>query len=281
MIWVELCCGSAAVTLRLLGGEHAKPLVPYQGGKRKYAAAILGALGLRAGQSASQIVLCDAGPWGLVWQQLASGVDLRPHVDKWNHSTDVLQEQQFATLRDAWREIADPAERAGAWLWLLQRSYGGKGPKAGMTSRHITNGPKSHQGEWRHTLDAPVPALGRLQAMPWPTTTVHHHDVREVEPIPGAVVYLDPDYDGTTGFEHSLPRAEVLALAWRWHRAGAVVVVSEAGPLPMEGWYHLEITSARTSTPRNWSRQHREWLTMNREPVSVPATQLGMFEVAP
>ncbi len=44
--WVELCCGSAAVTLRLLGGRKAVPPASYQGGKRKYAHAILDALGL-------------------------------------------------------------------------------------------------------------------------------------------------------------------------------------------------------------------------------------------
>lgn len=62
--WVALCCGGAPVTLRLLGGKHAVTPVTYQGGKRKYAAVILAAFGLRAGQGAASVVLCDQGPWG-------------------------------------------------------------------------------------------------------------------------------------------------------------------------------------------------------------------------
>lgn len=276
--WVELCCGSAAVTLRLLGGQRCTPLVPYQGGKRKFSGAILDVLGLRAGGGASEVVLCDAGPWGLVWQQITTGVDLAPYMTGWNELDDDEQAADFKVMAGTWSAIEHPAARAAAWLWLTQRSFGGKGPHAGGVSRRIKMGPKSKHSPWRHTIDAPVPALDRLGDLPWPKTTVHHGDVRDVRAIEGATMYIDSDYRGTTSYGSSLPRADLIALLRRWDHAGAVVVASEAEPLPIPGWHHVEITKARTGTPRNRSRQQREWLTINRPPVVIPPHQFGMFE---
>jgi hypothetical protein len=71
-LFAELCCGSAAVTLRLLGGPRAKPPVSYMGSKRGYATAILGAMGLHAGQGAKAVLLCDPGPWSRVWRVLVT-----------------------------------------------------------------------------------------------------------------------------------------------------------------------------------------------------------------
>ena len=42
-LFVELCCGSSAVTLKLLGGRYAVPPISYQGSKRGYAHAYAGA----------------------------------------------------------------------------------------------------------------------------------------------------------------------------------------------------------------------------------------------
>ena len=50
---VELCAGSAAVSLRWLHPK-AKPPIAYQGGKRAYADAILLAMGLRPGGGAGE-----------------------------------------------------------------------------------------------------------------------------------------------------------------------------------------------------------------------------------
>lgn len=83
-----------------------------------------------------------------------------------------------------------------------------------------------------------------------------------------AYVYLDPPYQGATGYGWDMPRAEVLALARRWADAGAVVAVSEAEPLPLEGWHHLELT-------REGGKP--EFLTLSRAPVRVPARQGALF----
>jgi len=69
----------------------------------------------------------------------------------------------------------------------------------------------------------------------------------------------------------------VLAVARRWSVAGAVVCVSEAVPLPLDGWYHVEITDVRKGQKRTFSKQRTEWLTMNREPAEVPCVQGAFF----
>ena len=61
-----------------------------------------------------------------------------------------------------------------------------------------------------------------------------------------------------------------MEVARRWSDAGAVVCVSEAEPLPLDGWHHVEITGARVGQKRTFSKQKREWLTMNPEPEKVP-----------
>ena len=97
---------------------------------------------------------------------------------------------------------------------------------------------------------------------------------------PGTVVYMDPPYVGTTGYAADLPRADVVALARRWAVGGAVVCISEAEPIPeliADGWWQVEITDFRKGSKRTFSKQQREWLTMNRKPVEVVGPVFDLF----
>ena len=109
-------------------------------------------------------------------------------------------------------------------------------------------------------------------------------DAREVDPgpclPPGTVCYMDPPYLGTTPYAADLPRADVVALARRWAAAGAVVVISEAEPIPelvAEGWWKVRIDGERVGQKRTFSKQQAEWLTLNRAPAWVPSVQQGLF----
>ena len=96
--------------------------------------------------------------------------------------------------------------------------------------------------------------------------------------LSGWIVYCDPPYQGTSGYPHGdCPRETVLRLAREWSERGAVVAISEAVPLPLEGWHRVEIGHARKGQKRTFSRQQEEWLTMNRPPAHVPAKQVGLF----
>lgn len=101
---------------------------------------------------------------------------------------------------------------------------------------------------------------------------VRHGDAAELEPVPCSWFYLDPPYQGATGYGWDCPRKQVLDLAKRWATAGAVVAVSEAVPLELPGWHHLDLTRPGGKP---------EWLTISRAPVRVHDRQLELFEGHP
>ena len=153
------------------------------------------------------------------------------------------------------------------WLWLKARTMGENG---GMIGGVNTNPAISAKGM--------VSVIGRSPE--WPPTIVSNADVSTVEPgtLPeGTVCCMDPPYANTTGYQAKLPREKVLEVAQRWADAGATVCVSEAEPLPLPGWHHVEITECRVGQKRTFSKQKREWLTLNRAPAWVPGVQGGLL----
>jgi len=414
--FVELCCGSAAVTLRLLGGPSANPPVSYMGGKRGFATTILGAMGLRSGIGADSVLLCDAGPWAHVWAVLSERESCLVVAEVLRGWAVEDPRALWERLRDEHRKDWDgwTEERAAGWLWLQGRTISSaplwyddegelvmpekKNRGAGIKlAKQKAKGPDQHRADgiqrpatvatrveavaaflqvqgnavhqlpiwvqggelvaadhatgrtfkvgrtgvgkgigsttvarrldsvaaflqvqsytWNNlpiwTTDGEVvmgeepskarrgyrspfpkacrdtgiqstrPIADRLDDMPSGYFTVYAGRAEDV-PVPsdcgGVYVYIDPPYVGCTRYAADMPREEVLATAKRWSDAGAVVCISEAVPLDLEGWHHVEITGARGGVAaRTFAKQKREWLTMNREPAEVPAVQEEMF----
>ncbi len=94
--------------------------------------------------------------------------------------------------------------------------------------------------------------------------------------LEGVVAYMDPPYQGTTGYIASLSRAEVVAHARDFDALGAVVCISEAEPV-IDGWHATEITGGRKGQKRTFSKQQREFLTLNRPPQATVGVQMVMF----
>ena len=152
--------------------------------------------------------------------------------------------------------------------WLVLEAH--KDRSGGFNAQHVGS-----PGN-RRPADIGLVAERCDDELPWPPTVVASADVATVEPgtLPeGAVCYMDPPYSGTTGYQAKLPREKVLEVAQRWADAGATVCVSEAEPLPLPGWHHVEITECRVGQRRTFSKQKREWLTLNRAPAWVPGVQ--------
>lgn len=278
--FVELCCASAAVTLRLLGGKYMKPPVAQQGAKTGWATSILAAMGLYPGQGAEHIALVDLGPWAAVWSSLLAPSEREAVYD-------VLMSWRYEDEEDLWYRCRDKrplaiangeaptAEEIASWLWLHARSFNNKGPEAGFTPSQSRNGVAVWGAVGVQAVAERVAELDKLPDVKW---RVSRYPVQSVVVPPdgaGTYVYFDPPYKGTTGYLHQCERSEVIRVAQRWAEAGAVVAVSEAEPIPIPGWHHLQIDHSRRGQQRRFSVQQEEWLTLSQPPVTAPPKKLS------
>jgi hypothetical protein len=276
-MFVELCAGTAAVSLRLARSKQRAPL-SRMGSKVGYADAILERLGLQAGQGADAYLWCepDLGCRSL----LASYTDRRlaraaaKIIREWV-TDDVDQRALWLKLRREGPVRSIEAREVARWAFTTVRTM----PQA--LARGATDGdylpPVAPSGAKRWQPTAPahrmdmLPEL-RAQIMP---------DATKLEPtvVPsGTWVYIDPPYVGSAGYESELPRSAVVSMARAWHAAGANVAISEAEPISAlmeDGWHSHNLTRERAGSVRQFSKQKDEWLTLSRSPMG----QLSLWQV--
>lgn len=114
-----------------------------------------------------------------------------------------------------------------------------------------------------------------------PRLTAHHGesgDLLKLLPndLTGYIIYLDPPYVGCTRYAALCAREKVLEMALAYRARGAIVVISEGEPMPLEGWHTVDLAPARVV--KRWTAKQRgEWLTMNRPPAKRPAAQLTLW----
>lgn len=119
---VELCCGTAAVSLRALVGRPVETLVGFMGNKQQWAGEICAALGVLEERPA-RVVLVDAGPWGDVWSTLQTRTNRHA-------AAALLREWDRGKPGDLWDRLHadapydDPIARICQYLWLQGRSAG-------------------------------------------------------------------------------------------------------------------------------------------------------------
>jgi hypothetical protein len=262
--FIELTCGGAAVSISLLGGERARPLVGWRGSKAKYAPAILDALGLAPGMGAESVHLNDAGGWGNAWKTLTRP-DLADRVadtlDRWAGS-DQEEVWRLATAGDDWVNGEDSAR----WLVGIYHNFLNRPPNRSGTT---TTGFRSDAGNGKPADLGSVALLVRQTSRFFPEVThASRHGAMDV-PVPacaeGWVVYIDPPYVGTMGYADDLSRSDVIKVARRWVQVGATVGVSEGVPLLQlgRGWTPVRITGVRSSRTQS-SKSAEEWVTVYR-----------------
>lgn len=282
MIFYDLPTGYGSLTLWLLGGPTCRPAAPYMGSKWKHAAYIADTAGIVGGRAPNRVVLADAGCPGWVWPELLTverGAAVAEHFLDWRGRDPV---QLWNDLRDQPPD-PDPARRAAQVLWLQARTasatpiqWDGTAWVMATGSRQSRARPNTskllvQRGQWERY---PVSQRG-CKGLVYPETmarrvtkiagalarhhvTFHHGDLGDVIPagdLTGHVFYLDPDYVGCTSYGFTVGRDRLLALALDLAARGARVVISEAEPLPLPGWFHVNIT-----------RNKPEWLTCSHPP---------------
>lgn len=306
---VELCCGTAAVSLWAAG--RVRPLTGYMGSKRQDASLLCSILGVDY-EPPTELVLVDAGPWGDVWTVLQDA-DLRRRTSEILRS---LGEQ--GDLCEVWPTLLyeprpDPADRVAQYLCLQARAAGcipvwwssergrWESPSGSRTEtahqrggialekrmargagdrrvgravikpmgRKIGKLVRSHPSRGLVRIATLADRIDALDRIDWSRVRVHHGDVAELAPIPGSVVYFDPPYMGCPRYAELLPRGRVLETAEAHAAVADLVVVSESETLPLEGWYSRRLRY----------KGKPEWLTMSRDPERG-AEQLDLLEIA-
>ena len=284
-LFVELCAGTAALSLRLQGGRAARPPVSRMGAKTGYATTILSVLGLRPGEGAAHYLWCEPDDGARLMLIAYTDPELR------RAAASIIRGWASEEPRALWTRLRDEGPVKGCpptwpgptppyghevarWAWLGVRSW-----KSGARHGFQVASTKSEKHDGGANYGPTTPA-GRIDALPTMPATILDRATDPPTLPPGTIAYLDPSYVGTTSYADNLPRSEVVRLARAWHEAGALVVVSEAEPIPDligDGWHAMEITGGRVGAARTFSRQQREWLTMSRAPAWRPSEQVGLF----
>ena len=251
--FVELCAGTAAVSLRLARAK-AKPPVSRMGAKTGYADAILYHLHLHPGQGAERFVWCEPDDGA----RLLLGAYTDPELCR--EAAAILRSWAGEEPRALWDRLKAEAFGGGArgvarmwllWAWAFQQGCPDMCGFVGVL-----------EDSWRAKTCGEV-ALRGLSVPACPATI--HPDARLLDPIPGAVVLFDPPYVDTTGYGHDLPRPDVVAIAERWAAAGCTVAICEQEPIgELPTWERVEIGGLRRGQARTFSRQKSEWLTIWR-----------------
>lgn len=286
-LFIELCAGTAALSLRL-HRARARPPVSRMGAKTGYADVLLGLMGLAPGQGAR-----DGTRY--LWSEPDPGVRLLLEAYRdaglARAAADIIRGWAGEDPRALWERLRAEGAPRGAEAgevarWVNLAGWSQKGSiAAGYYAGPDRGGPcGAHPAGWVGSITSAGLAR-RAEGLPTLPADIAP-DARAINPGPclpaGTWVFIDPPYQGTTGYGHDLPRSEVVALARRWAEAGAGVMVTEAEAIPelvAEGWHAVEYDHGRVGQRRTFSKQQREVATMSRAPGRVDrlGRQGGLF----
>jgi hypothetical protein len=265
-IFVELCAGTAAVSLRL-NQPKAKPPASRLGTKTGYADAILYHLHLQPGQGAESYLWCDPDPGvRLMLEAYRDPALAREAADVIRSWADEDPRALWGRLRAEGAPSGVTGRELGRMAVLWRWSYRSGQPESGFNAAYVAGRSRTETDHGSKARTVWLEADLLLRAARSSLASTIHADARHIGPVRGAVVYIDPPYVNTTGYAHDLPRAEVERLALAWAEAGATVAISEAEPIALPGWEHVEITGERKGQKRTFSKQQAEWLTIWRSP---------------
>ena len=193
-VFYDLCCGTGSIAIEMVNQGLYRP---------------------------HEIVMVDSGPWGLFWKMVGEGVffleEFKRHIDAIPKDRKLIK----AHLEQLSRQ---PAGDAAGYVFLILQAgaFGGKA---------IFFDESDHVRRWRNCTFRdywkPTATSSRRSPvnpmMPMPDTLfervneiakgmvgvkgLHRYAEFERPPV-NALVYIDPPYEGTTGYGHGLNVSE-------------------------------------------------------------------------
>ena len=287
-ILIEGCAGLASLSLAVVCGRPTDAPWSRPGSKTGYSRALLRLAGLSRWRP-EEIHFAEPSP--------DARMMLRAYPD-----ADTLR--AAAALCREWGTAAGEEGQRGLWARLKAEGPPGEyrarevARVAAVQARTVNQAalralggladgdfwPRMHSNgrDQQWPIGAPAAKLEAIASDRWPRTRLYR-DVREMEPVGDALIYLDFPYFGTMSYSPGdITRPEALDVMRRWHAAGAFVMASEAVPLADDlgaGWWAVDIGSAKQGQARSGANRGcvSEWVTMNRPPAWRPAVQGGLF----
>lgn len=184
-LFYDLCCGSGAITLEMLN----------------------------RGACVDDIVMVDAGPWGIFWNEIGSGVF---DFDVFCSYVEAIP-SDLSQVKGFMEELSRrPASQDTAEVFILLQaaSFGGKaiwieGDRWRNTTFRSYWLPTATSSR-RSPVNPMMPMPDTLKRRVWACMqamwgiTAYCADAAEIEIEPGSLAYIDPPYLGTTSYGHSL-----------------------------------------------------------------------------
>lgn len=251
---VEICAGSAAISLRSWGADR---LVYYKGSKRALAKQILEISGHPG--PFDHYIWCE--PNRVAQACLLSMGPLRDSAMDFLAQNEGAGKDDWLRWREAWRQ--DDLGWKDTALALQHWSFSGKGPAAGY------GGPGDlSKIDPRWLCRNETISLRKVAKRLLDTRGISfelHTDGASLSPMP-AVCYIDPWYVGTTTDAQNLGRDEVVRVALAWREAGATVLVSEGEPVfPLvKAGFSFQELRAPSGHHTTFRAKKREFLTFWR-----------------
>lgn len=267
-VFIEGCCGSAAISLHLSGFKS--PILSYQGSKWRYRKRIEEVLiDNKFMNKPGKIKLYDPGPWSRVIDILKkSSKEVILQLKEFSNFDPFTIYQSLQGNRPSQNEIVFAAE----FLFLQRLSFSGKAvgckdnlwKSPGFNKACAYGIPGTSKFGTVHPM---IPSLIKnLESMDFSNLPLI--EVGNTLPIPNnlienTVLYLDPPYEKSTRYpDGDLSRSQLISLALSYFNHGAKVIISEAEPIKDLNWNSICISNERF-IDASFKSKKSEWLTIS------------------
>lgn len=270
---VEPCCGSAALTMHILGSKSN--LLPYQGSKWKFRKEIEKEIRKKGFQGKpSEIILNDVSMWPEVLESIFSPVLVGFILKKLMNLNNQDPLQIYNSLHNN-TVSASKSTRVAEFLFLQRLSFSGKavGVSDGKWKSPGFNKTSAYGLAATNKfgkVNPMVPGLiKRIQNLPR-TSCINiicsRLDAKalSIKDNIKTVVFLDPPYRSSTKYpDGDLNRKAVVKIAQEYFKKGFLVIISESEPIrELSGWESRIIYGgSRDASP--FKGKQEEWLTIS------------------